>query len=242
MQCSYLTLAAYCTWRAGLASASESSPPHCLHVLLCLQGVAGPGAALVTALFWLLVYPSFPEAAQYAVNYLVHGFNLVVALADLACSSQPFLLVYGALLAPYGITYILFTVLYYALGGLNEWHQPWMCVRSVHPLLVLFVRGGPLTRATCTRRYQPIYWGAPDMWKGALLSLGVLVFAIPALVLLFVGVAHTRDAAAMRQEVGEEQGTPLLDAELAEGEEQETTRAQDQAPAASAEGAAVLRT
>ena len=87
------------------------------------------------------------------------------------------------------------------------------------------------------------------MWKGALLSLGVLLFAIPALVLLFVGVAHIRDAAAsaVHQEVMEEQGTPLLDAELVGGGgvdevEEETIRlALDQAPDVSAEGAAVLR-
>ncbi len=174
VQCAYLSLAVYATWRATSpshrAQDSAAPPARLLRALLALQAVAAPGAALVTILFWCLVYPTWPESAQYAVNYLVHGANLVIALADVAASSQPFLLCYGALLMPYGVLYLTFTLIYYAAGGMNEWGQPWV--------------------------YRPIYWGAGDAWKGALLSLGLLTLFIPALTLTFWAGVHVRDGAA----------------------------------------------
>ncbi len=67
VQCAYLTLAVYATWHAGQASA-PAAPPRYLPALLYLQGVALPGSALVTLLFWTLVLPTWPEAATYTVR------------------------------------------------------------------------------------------------------------------------------------------------------------------------------
>ena len=51
VQCAYLTLAVYAAWHAGHANA-PAAPPRYLPALLYLQGVALPGSALVTLLFW----------------------------------------------------------------------------------------------------------------------------------------------------------------------------------------------
>ena len=58
MQCAYLTLAVYAAWHAGQASA-PASPPRYLPSLLYLQGIALPGSALVTLLFWCAVHGWF---------------------------------------------------------------------------------------------------------------------------------------------------------------------------------------
>ena len=167
MQCAYLTLAVYATWHAGQASA-PAAPPRYLPALLYLQGVALPGSALVTLLFWTLVLPTWPEAATYTVNYLVHGANLAVMAADCALGSQPFPLRYSCGLLPYGAVYITFTVVYYLAGGTNEWGQPWI--------------------------YAPIYWGGTGAKAGAALCLAVLVLLVPGLILAAWGCVRLRDA------------------------------------------------
>jgi hypothetical protein len=115
------------------------------------------------------VYPTWPEAATYTVNYLVHGANFCVMAADCLLSSQPYPLRYGAALAPYGFIYVTFTLIYYAAGGVNEWGQPWI--------------------------YLPIYWGAKDHGaaKGGALCLAVLLFVVPGLVLAAWAAARARD-------------------------------------------------
>ena len=102
------------------------------------------------------MYPTWPEAATYTVNYLVHGANFCVMAADCVLTSQPYPLAYGAALLPYGTVYVLFTVVYYFVGGVNEWGQPWI--------------------------YIPIYWGSDKAWQGALLCVGLLTTLVPALV------------------------------------------------------------
>ena len=189
MQCAYLTLAVYATWHAGQAAAPTETPRY-LPALLYLQGIALPGSALVTLLFWCadrrvpgvlpspadahvagnrtLVLPTMPEAATYAVNYLVHGANLAVMAADCALGSQPFTLRYGFGLFPYGVVYISFTLIYFLAGGKNEWGQPWC--------------------------YRPIYWGGGNGKAAAGLCFSVLLLLVPALILLSWGCVRLRDA------------------------------------------------
>jgi hypothetical protein len=116
----------------------------------------------------LLVYPSWPESATYTVNYLVHGANLVVMIADCSLCAQPFPLRYSSALLPYGAVYITFTVLYYAAGGCNEWGQEWI--------------------------YLPIWWGGPAAGAGAALCLVLLVFFVPGLILAAWAAVRWREA------------------------------------------------
>ena len=72
----------FTVWHRPLSSSLSAPPqpqplPRYVRALLALQGVALPGSFLVTLLFWTLVLPTIPEAAQYTVNYLVHGANCV---------------------------------------------------------------------------------------------------------------------------------------------------------------------
>jgi len=198
IQCASLSLGLYACWQqAASASPTDAPPPAFLRPLLALQAVTLPAAALVTALFWLLVYPSWPVSATFVVNYFVHGVNLAVALADTWLSCAPLPLAYAALVWPYGCAYLAFTVLYFWAGGLNEWGQPWI--------------------------YIPIYWGAPDAWKGALLSVAVLTFAVPALIVATWAFGRLRDeraAAAAARGSGEE-GVELLAVEAVEAPAEE---------------------
>jgi hypothetical protein len=186
IQCTGLCLGTFACWQQAGAplDALTPPPPPPPHVkpLLVLQAVTLPAAALVTALFWFLVYPSWPVSATFVVNYFVHGVNLVVAVLDTWLSCAPYPLAYAALVWPYGVAYTLFTLVYYYFGGLNEWGQPWI--------------------------YIPIYWGAPDAWKGGLLSAAVLAFALPALIAAAWAFARYRDRAARC--VSAEDGVELL--------------------------------
>lgn len=112
--------------------------------------------------------PTWPEAATYTVNYLVHGANLAVMAADCGLCSQPFPLRFSCGLLPYGVVYILFTAVYWGLGGTNEWGQPWV--------------------------YKPIYWGGPGAGAGAALCVAVLLLVVPALILLCWACVRLRDA------------------------------------------------
>ena len=167
VQCAYLTLAVYATWHAGQAAAPTAAPRY-LPALLYLQGIALPGSALVTLLFWTLVLPTWPEAATYTVNYLVHGANLAVMIADCALCSQPFPLRYSFGLFPYGVVYVLFTAVYWAAGGTNEWGQPWI--------------------------YIPIYWGGSGAKAGAALCVALVLLFVPGLILLCWACVRLRNA------------------------------------------------
>jgi hypothetical protein len=168
VQVSYLCLACWTSW-AARPSGEEAAPSGKLRALIALQAVATPGAVLVTLLFWTLVFPTWRESAHYLVNYLVHGVNCAVALTDLLLTRQPFPLAHSAVLLPmYCTTYIAFSIIHYLSGSTNEWGQPWI--------------------------YRPIYWGAPDAWKGAFLCICLLAFFLPALVLAVWACAWRRDA------------------------------------------------
>ena len=112
--------------------------------------------------------PTWPEAATYTVNYLVHGANLAVMIADCALCSQPFPLRYSFGLFPYGIVYVLFTAVYWAAGGTNEWGQPWI--------------------------YIPIYWGGSGAKAGAALCVCLVLFFVPGLILLSWACVRLRSA------------------------------------------------
>jgi hypothetical protein len=207
VQVSYLCLAAWVTWHARPCGGPDdaAAPQAHLHLLLLLQSVAVPGAVLVTLLFWTLVFPTWRESAHYLVNYLVHGVNCIVALADLAMTRQPFPLAHSAVLLPaYCTLYIAFTIAHYVSGGTNEWGQPWI--------------------------YLPIYWGSPKAWQGALLCIALLLLFLPVLILSIWALAWRRDAwdAArgdadvedlLRRLTQERQGTAPLLREAAPAEE-----------------------
>ena len=112
--------------------------------------------------------PTWPEAATYTVNYLVHGCNLAVMIADCALCSQPFPLRYSFVLFPYGVVYVVFTAIYWAAGGTNEWGQPWI--------------------------YIPIYWGGPGAKAGAALCVGLVLILVPGLILLSWAAVRLRSA------------------------------------------------
>ena len=179
IQCTSLSLGTYACWRHRNADGALvlPPPPAYLKHLIALQSVTLPAAALVTALFWLLVYPSWPVSATFVVNYFVHGVNLVVALLDTWLSCAPAPLAYAALLWPYGCAYLIFTLVYFVAGGLNEWGQPWI--------------------------YIPIYWGAPDAWKGGLLAAAVLLFVVPLLSCAAWAFSRVRDRRRERLAVEE---------------------------------------
>lgn len=63
-QCSFLVLSTRATHLASLPGASSNAPTWLRH-LLSLHALTLPASILVTALFWLLVYPSWHASANY---------------------------------------------------------------------------------------------------------------------------------------------------------------------------------
>ena len=138
--------------------------------------------------------------------------NLLVALADTWLSCVPAPLAYCALLWPYGLSYLLFTLIYWVAGGLNEWGQPWV--------------------------YIPIYWGAPDAWKGGVLSAAVLLIVVPLLCCGSWAFSRHRDR---RRERLAAQEVELAESKRSEGvEEAAETDAAPLLPPAEASGTIVM--
>ena len=222
VQCGYLSLVCYASWLAQSGASLTALSPRSQQLLLSLQCVSLPGAALVTALFWLLVYPSWPESATYAINYFVHGANLAVALADALFNCAPYPFRYLALLAPYGGAYLSFTFLFLACGYMNEWKQPWI--------------------------YRGTIGWETGCWKGWTLSLAIAIVCVPALIAASWKGAMRRDnwharLAAKRARVSAdtEMGSKRGPDEAAPAEEQQEDGCGDGAPAAaSAEGRPLL--
>nr|CAD7456664.1 unnamed protein product [Timema tahoe] len=73
----------------------------------------------VSIIYWATIYN--PEVNKVdAVNLLVHAFNSLLMLLDLALVSFPFHLLHIFLPVLFTLIYIIFTVIYYLAGGTNK--------------------------------------------------------------------------------------------------------------------------
>ena len=116
----YFWCAWYTTYKADDFQDKGDKPsvgPWYVHATWFLQAIVLPGAFFVTTLYWALVYPHRTEEPG-TVTYFVHGVNFFMIALDVFLSNQPYYLVHGLYFFAYCITYLLWTLVYWAAGRL----------------------------------------------------------------------------------------------------------------------------
>jgi len=177
LQLLYLGFAAATTYMAVHSNVPDgmgASTPWFVSVTWLLSSMVPVIALMVAVLFWVLVYEPGPGKPS-TMDVVMHGANFALALLDLLLTRQPFYIehVYTPLM--FSMSYILFTIVYYWLGGKNK--------NGVDPYI-----------------YESVDWSKPHE-TGRL--LGVVVFlGVPLMyAALFLVVAcrkKARQAAAAR--------------------------------------------
>jgi hypothetical protein len=87
-----------------------------LYYIGVLHSIALPATFTVMVLFWSLVFPVDTESAQRPLTYMVHLLNFVVMFINFMISRHPFHFKNGIFVAIYLLTYVLFTIVYWAAG------------------------------------------------------------------------------------------------------------------------------
>lgn len=70
----------------------------------------------ISCIYWLMIYDSKRDYLDF-VNITTHGVNIVVLLLDLIVTAQPFRLLHLVQPLGVGVAYVLFTLVFYLLGG-----------------------------------------------------------------------------------------------------------------------------
>lgn len=83
--------------------------------------IAANIAPLVTALYWCFDY--VPGQYLDASNVNAHAVNSVLMFIDVMISNVPFRIFHAIYPMLYGLIYTLFTIVYWAAGGLNHKNQ-----------------------------------------------------------------------------------------------------------------------
>lgn len=120
-----------------------------------LMGSLAPTiGVMVFVLYWVLVYTPRPEGPE-PLAVMMHGGNVVLLLLDLLLCRQPYYLAHVYVPVIFATLYVLFTYVFYALGGKNEIGLPYIYkavdwarpeeARSLLGLIVIF--GVPLVYA-----------------------------------------------------------------------------------------------
>ncbi|XP_071491361.1 protein rolling stone-like [Diadema antillarum] len=85
-------------------------------------------APLVTVVYWSVLHDySPPEEGEVrnplnvGLNVNVHAMNGILIILDLFVSAHPIRIVHWIYGLAYGFVYIVFTVIYWAAGGVNSW-------------------------------------------------------------------------------------------------------------------------
>lgn len=120
VQVFYLWLSTYTTYKAtevtDVQLNSQSSMPFYVKLTWYLHAVTLPATFFVFALYWGLVF----DGTLHAVSVATHGVNFIVQFIDSFVTRMPYRYIHGLYFLGYMITYLTYTVLYYACGGGNE--------------------------------------------------------------------------------------------------------------------------
>ena len=82
-------------------------------------------AFMVSALFWSVVYDPSKGAPDY-ITINAHGVNSILALADTLVSGMPVRILHATFPFLYGVTYAIFSVVYWKLGGTDPEGDPYI--------------------------------------------------------------------------------------------------------------------
>jgi len=121
LQVIYFAFGAFSTYKAiygrrpdGLGEAT----PWFVRVTWFLAALAPVVAFIVLVLYWALVFDD--SSSPTFTQVLMHGGNFLAALLDLMTTRTPHYIAHVYVPMAFGITYTLFTLIYYAAGGTFE--------------------------------------------------------------------------------------------------------------------------
>lgn len=148
------------------AEASEVFPMAWFHeALWVIYNIAAVAALLVTLTFWSLLFGLVNNLR--ALTVVVHGMNSVLMIGDTVLSSIPVRLFHVIYPMFYSITYIVFTVIYWAVGGTSYFGTPYIYpqtdytgrpVLSAASQICLFFVGLPLCQSVLFGFYMLRVW------------------------------------------------------------------------------------
>ena len=123
---------------------------------------------MVVVLFWSLDFPAEADKQQalhHVLTFFVHGVNFVLMIINFVLSRHPYHVRHGLYVFIYLVTYVLFSVVYWAAGGTDASGNKYI--------------------------YAALDWDTPKATVP--LILGLIFFMIPAVVGLFAFAARLRD-------------------------------------------------
>ena len=148
------------------AEASQVFPMAWFHeALWVVYNIAAVAALTVTLTFWLLLFRLRNDVR--ALTVVVHGVNSVLMVGDTMLSSIPVRLFHVIYPMFYSISYIVFTVIYWALGGTSYFGMSYIYPQTDYtgrPVLAavsqvcLFFIGIPLCQSVMFGFYRLRLW------------------------------------------------------------------------------------
>lgn len=108
----YLWWAALCALNVVASTASH-------HLLWLLRNSITPAAGIVTLVYWTILYPTIGHTSLVDVH--CHAVNTLLLLVDMTISRLPYYLQHFHHSLGYLVTYLLFSVIYYAIGATDPW-------------------------------------------------------------------------------------------------------------------------
>ena len=148
------------------AEASRVFPMAWFHeALWVIYNIAAVAGLLVTLAFWSLLFRLVNDVRPLTV--VLHGVNSVVMIGDTMLSSIPVRLFHVIYPMLYSITYIVFTVIYWAVGGTSYFGTPYIYpqtdytgrpVLSAVSQICLFFVGLPLCQSVVFGFYMLRVW------------------------------------------------------------------------------------
>ena len=148
------------------AGASRVFPMAWFHeALWVIYNIAAVAALLVTLTYWSLLFRLVNNLR--ALTVVVHGMNSVLMVGDTMLSSIPVRLFHVIYPMFYSIIYIVFTVIYWAVGGTSYFDMPYIYpqtdytgrpVLSAVSQICLFFVGLPLCQSVLFGFYMLRVW------------------------------------------------------------------------------------
>ncbi|KAJ8955385.1 hypothetical protein NQ318_003482, partial [Aromia moschata] len=95
-----------------------------------LHTVATPLAFGITFMYWIVIYDA-KRMPFNAMNYFVHGNNSILMMIDLWMVAHPIRILHFVYPAVCGVTYTIFSVIYYSAGGTGTNKEEPKCIYRI---------------------------------------------------------------------------------------------------------------
>ena len=112
-------------WITENREGAQSTPMAWFHkAIWVIYNISASGGLLVTAVFWILLFN--PDKGIRGFTIIYHGFNSIAMVSDTMLSSIPVRLLHVIYPMLNGVVYVVFTVIYWAVGGTNSFGMPYI--------------------------------------------------------------------------------------------------------------------